>query len=61
MGHSSNFPWPTPSEVPAKRFGIDIRDFLQTAVNLINKKRQGGKIPPKTVLPTVDEQVTENK
>ncbi len=57
----ANFPWPTPSPVPAKRFGIDIRDFLKTAVNLIDQQRNGKKVTTQTYLAIKDEQVMECK
>ncbi len=57
----ANFPWPTPSPVPAQRFGIDIRDFLKTAVNLISKQRNGEKIASQTYLTIKDEKVMEGK
>lgn len=33
----ANFPFPTPSAVPTKRIGIDLRDALRAAISLINK------------------------
>ncbi len=53
----ANFPRPTVPEVPAKRFGVDIHDFLKTAVDLINKQRQGEKVPLKTYLPIIDDEM----
>lgn len=55
----ANFPWPTPSAVPAKRFGIDIRNFLETAVDIIGKERRNESVPDVTFMPIVDERVME--
>lgn len=40
-----NFPWPTPSAVPAKRIGYDARHVLHAFINLIDMQRRG-EVPP---------------
>lgn len=51
----ANFPWPTSSCVPAKRFGLDIRDFFQTAVALIDAQRRQERVPRMSYLPIHEE------
>lgn len=41
----TNFPWPTPSAVPVRRLGYDIRRLLQRCCTLVDCQRQGQ--PPK--------------
>ena len=36
-----NFPWPTPSAVPAKRLGFDVRDALRACLSAVEGQRQG--------------------
>ena len=51
----ANFPWPTPSHVPAKRFGLDIREFFQMAVALIDAQRQHKCVPRLSLIPIHEE------
>ena len=44
VGHC-NFPWPTPSVVPAKRIGFDARQVLKAFIDLIDIQRRG-EVPP---------------
>ena len=45
-----NFPYPTPSAVPAKRVGFDMRQILRTSVELIERQRRGEEAPPMVFL-----------
>lgn len=43
-----NFPWPTPSVLPAKRLGFDTREALRKCVEIIDIQRAGGRAPEVT-------------
>ena len=50
-----NFPWPTPSHVPARRLGYDVRQILSACLSDIDRQRNGGK--PKSIsIPAVWEE-----
>jgi len=51
----TNFPWPTPAAVPVIRIGTDTRQLMQTAVDIIEKKRRGEKVPDVVALPAVSQ------
>jgi hypothetical protein len=36
----TNFPWPTPSAVPVKRLGFDVRRILAVSLDLIDRQRR---------------------
>ena len=46
-----NFPWVTPSIVPARRLGYDARRVLAFAISCIDQKRQGLTPPSCTLIP----------
>jgi len=47
----ANFPYPTPSAVPAKRVGYSIRAMLEKSVEIIELKRQGKEVPSELHFP----------
>ena len=40
-----NFPWPTPSVLPAQRLGFDARVVMQTCLECIDAQRRGETVP----------------
>jgi DNA-binding LacI/PurR family transcriptional regulator len=50
-----NFPWPTPSVVPAMRLGYDARHVLQACIDQIDSQRRGEAVPAETIIPAVFE------
>jgi hypothetical protein len=53
-----NFPSVTPSMVPAKRLGFDVRQVLNTCLGVIDRRRRHEFVPPKTeVHPLFDSEV----
>ena len=50
-----NFPWPTPSLLPVKRLGYDIRHVLNTCLRYIDGQRRGEKIPEVALIPAIFE------
>lgn len=40
VGHC-NFPWPTPSALPVRRLGYDVREFLRCCLQSLDEQRQG--------------------
>ena len=40
-----NFPYPTPSLVPARRIGFDVRQLLHLSVDTIERQRRGEAVP----------------
>lgn len=52
VGHC-NFPWPTPSVVPAKRIGYDARQVLAAFIASIDMQRRGETPPPVTEIAAV--------
>jgi hypothetical protein len=53
----TNFPWPTPSAVPVKRLGFNVRKVLAVCLDFIDQQRQQ-KAPPRltTVRATFEEE-----
>jgi DNA-binding transcriptional regulator YhcF (GntR family) len=47
----ANFPYPTPSAVPAKRLGINISQLLAICLERIEQQRRGESVPSHTALP----------
>jgi DNA-binding LacI/PurR family transcriptional regulator len=43
-----NFPWPTPSILPVKRLGYDIRELLLVCIDLVDNQRRGEAPPAMT-------------
>ncbi|OPZ28339.1 MAG: Bacterial regulatory proteins, gntR family [Lentisphaerae bacterium ADurb.BinA184] len=54
----ANFPWPTPSAVPVKRFGFDIREVLRRSIEVIDAMNRGARVARKIVLPAVSDNGT---
>jgi DNA-binding LacI/PurR family transcriptional regulator len=53
-----NFPTVTPSLVPAKRIGFDVRQILNTCLNVIDRRRRHEDVPSVTeVQPLFDDEV----
>jgi len=52
----TNFPWPTPSSVPVRRFGYDVRRVLQTCIDLIDQMRAERAVPAQVVVPAIWEE-----
>jgi len=53
-----NFPWPTPSVLPARRLGFDARQVLQACIETIDEKRRGEKSAAmKCVLPVFEDEI----
>ncbi len=52
----TNFPWPTPSAVPVKRLGFDIRKLISLSLERLQQQRQGGLPPSNTALPPIFEE-----
>ena len=50
-----NFPWPSPSAVPAVRIGYCVTECLQALLQQIDAQRQGLPPSPHTVLPAYHE------
>ena len=46
-----NFPHPTPSAVPIKRAGSDLRCTVRTCIEIIQRCRNGENVPATTELP----------
>jgi hypothetical protein len=45
-----NFPWPSPSVLPVKRLGYDIRECLQACIDAIDRQCNGDRdVRPITV------------
>ncbi len=51
----TNFPWPTPSHVPAIRLGFDVRDVLAACLDCIDRQRRGETPAAATHVPLVFE------
>lgn len=54
VGHC-NFPYPTPSAVPAMRMGYDIRAVLRACIQQLDSQRRGETSPDVISIPLVDE------
>ena len=46
-----NFPYPTPSSVPVKRFGHDMHDLFELCVSLVLRQQAGKPVPEFLLLP----------
>jgi DNA-binding LacI/PurR family transcriptional regulator len=56
-----NFPWPTPSVLPVKRLGYDVRECLRTCVTLIDRQRKSQPVPAAVTVPArFEEDVVAN-
>jgi len=55
----TNFPYPTHSEVPIVRIGLDVRRLFKTALELIERKRRGENVPEMfTIEPCLEEEAS---
>ena len=52
-----NFPWPTPSVLPIKRLGYDVRECLQSCMAAIDAQRNKRPAAPMTVSARFEEEV----
>ena len=52
----TNFPWPTSNMLPVKRLGYDVRQTLNTCIDLIDGQRRGEVMPRETIIPPVFEE-----
>jgi len=41
----ANFPYVTPSQVPAKRVGFDVREVLRTCLDVIDRRNRNEEVP----------------
>jgi len=55
-----NFPYPTPSTVPVKRVGFNIRYVARLAVGMIERGRRGEEMPPVTTVSAVADDELES-
>jgi DNA-binding LacI/PurR family transcriptional regulator len=53
-----NFPWPTPSALPIRRLGYDARQILGICVGILDRLREGKKVPPETLVDAIFEDET---
>lgn len=53
----TNFPYATPSALPVKRLGYDIRQFVATSMELIDEQRQGRPLRHATMAPVFEDEV----
>lgn len=51
-----NFPYPSPSHVPVRRIGFDVRRVLSMCIEVINRCRRHQKVPSFSEVPVVFEQ-----
>lgn len=51
-----NFPWPTPSSVPARRLGYDAARVLEVCLDKIDRQRRGQSVRPITLMPALFEE-----
>jgi len=51
----TNFPYPTYSAVPAVRLGVDIRQLMNTVIDLLERKQRGEDVPDEIFLPSKTE------
>jgi len=51
----TNFPWPTPSAVPVRRLGYDVRRLLELCVEWVDALRRGEQPRRVTLLPALFE------
>ena len=52
----ATFPWPTPSWVPARRIGHDVRRVLGACMDIIDAKHAGRDVPRSLTIPAVFEE-----
>jgi DNA-binding LacI/PurR family transcriptional regulator len=57
VGHC-NFPWPTPSAIPLRRLGYDVREFLDVSLKTLQQQRDGQEHPPYTVPARFEDELT---
>jgi DNA-binding LacI/PurR family transcriptional regulator len=50
-----NFPWPTPSVLPVRRLGYDVRQILSVCIECIDQQRRGELPQSITLLPALFE------
>jgi DNA-binding LacI/PurR family transcriptional regulator len=53
-----NFPWPTPSSLPVRRLGYDVRELLQDCLMSIDEQRQGLAAVERTVQVKFEDELT---
>jgi DNA-binding LacI/PurR family transcriptional regulator len=46
----TNFPWPTPSAVPVRRLGFDVRRILAVSLDRIDQQRRNEQAPHMTTV-----------
>jgi hypothetical protein len=51
-----NFPWPTPSALPVRRVGFDVREILRIGMEAIDRMRLGQRLPAASPVPAVTDQ-----
>lgn len=51
----ANFPWPTPSAVPARRLGFDVAALMRVCRERIDQQRRGERPPAATLIPAIFE------
>ncbi|HEY3322148.1 MAG TPA: GntR family transcriptional regulator [Planctomycetota bacterium] len=57
VGHC-NFPWPTPSVLPIRRLGYDVRELLALCLDALDKQRAGARVPDSIpVLPRFEDEL----
>jgi DNA-binding LacI/PurR family transcriptional regulator len=52
-----NFPWPTPSVLPIKRLGYDVRECLKECIAAIDKQRNKETLAPIVIPARLEEEV----
>jgi DNA-binding transcriptional regulator YhcF (GntR family) len=52
-----NFPWPTPSALPVRRLGYDVREYLRHALASIGDRRCGHGGPARTLHPIFEDEM----
>ena len=55
----ANFPWVTDAHVPAMRIGPDTHQVFQTCLDLIDRARQGERIPPRIEIDMIERDDTQ--
>jgi len=53
-----NFPWPTPSVLPMKRLGYDVRECLQIFMKMINHRRSGEPFNPSPLPARMEDEIS---
>lgn len=49
VGHC-NFPWPTPTVLPMRRLGYDVREVLLACLDVMQRQRAGKRVPDETII-----------